>query len=148
MRVHIRPIGVRLPLATIVSLKQVLDERGSLVAGQHPDQLPFVVERFFVVSKSQPMQKRGGHAHQLCHQLLVAVAGSVEVFWEDSSGAHNYCLTNIDEGLYIPPLVWAEQIYHSTESTLLVLASHLYDSGDYIDDATESRKLRSDRDFK
>ena len=40
-------------------------------------------------------------------------------------------------GLYIPNMVWAIQYKYSRDAVLLVLASHPYDSSDYIRDYDE-----------
>ena len=46
-------------------------------------------------------------------------------------------LESSQKGLYIPPGVWASQREFTKNTVLLVLASHEYDSADYIRDYGE-----------
>lgn len=118
------------------------DDRGLLVAGQFPDDIPFRPQRMFIVSRTPVDSVRGGHAHRTCHQYLVAVHGKVEVEWDDSQGTQVVILDDPTKGLYVPPLAWALQTYRAPDSVLVVLASHPYDVEDYVDDRDEAARLR------
>lgn len=125
-----------------VALTAVADVRGHLAAGQYPESLPFPPVRVFIVTKSPAGTERGGHAHRLCHQVLIATAGVVQVEYDDDEGTHLVTLHDAHEGLHIPPLAWAKQTYVTDGSSLVVLASHPYDAEDYIDDREEAERLR------
>lgn len=43
-------------------------------------------------------------------------------------------LESPSQGLYVPPMIWAEETRHSPDACLLVFASHAYDPEDYIRD--------------
>ena len=43
--------------------------------------------------------------------------------------------------IHLPPKVWGIQYKYSADATLLVFASHYYDSADYIRDYSEFRKF-------
>ena len=120
-----------------------MDARGSLTAGQFPGNLPFAPSRVFIVTESPEGTERGGHAHRSCHQVLIATAGSVCVELDDSEGTRVVTLSSPEQGLFIPPLVWAKQTYVDNGASLVVLASHPYDVDDYIDDRQESARLRT-----
>ena len=129
-------------VAQLLQLTMHVDERGTLVAGEMGEHLPFIPVRFFTISGVPRALTRGGHAHRTCHQLLVVLEGSVSCYWEDSEGTCTSILSADSYALYLPPLVWARQTYLSEESLLLVLASHSYDADDYIDDASIAGDLR------
>lgn len=118
----------------IVHLTSVDDMRGSLMVGEVGDGIPFDVQRIFTISGVPGPEVRGEHAHVECHQLLVAVAGSLEVICDDGLGTAVYLLDAPDIGLHIPPMVWGIQHRYSSEAVLLVLASSRYDPADYIRD--------------
>lgn len=130
------------PVARLLQLTRNADTRGCLIAGEMDEQLPFVPVRFFVVSNVPRGSERGGHAHQTCHQLLVAIQGSVLCEWEDARGVGSTEICEGSPALYLPPLVWAKQTYPSEQAVLLVLASHNYDVTDYIDDAGTAAEAR------
>ena len=126
-----------------IQLTAVADGRGRLTAAQHPEQLPFVPSRVFIVMDSPAGTERGGHAHRACHQVLIATAGTVVVEYDDEAGTSSVTLSDATEGLHIPPLVWAKQTYASDGASLVVLASDTYDACDYVDDRETARSLRS-----
>ena len=131
--------------AATIELTVAADARGLLAAAEFPSSLPFIPRRVFMVSQSPPGTERGGHAHRICHQVLVATSGSVAVEYDDDEGTHVVTLVDATIALHIPPLVWARQRYATRESSLLVLASHEYDTGDYVDDRTAADLLRRER---
>lgn len=133
------------PRDALISLRLADDMRGALVAGEAPGQLPFQVSRFFTVFDVPGPEVRGEHAHYECHQLLVAVAGSLEVICDDGNQSRTYTLSRPDVALHIPPLVWGVQHQYSSDAVLLVLASHGYDPADYIRDYDEFRRIVRER---
>lgn len=120
--------------ARIIPLKQAIDLRGSLIAGENGDEIPFPVKRFFVVYDVPSAESRGAHAHRYCHQLLVALGGSVKVLLTDGEQTDEVQLSSPKFGLYIPPMVWGIQFEYEPKTSLLVLASEIYDKDDYIRD--------------
>jgi acetyltransferase-like isoleucine patch superfamily enzyme len=111
------------------------DLRGSLTVGDLPDDaVPFVPRRWFLVYDVPNQEVRGEHAHRVCHQFLICVAGSMTVAVDDGERRTEVTLDSHTLGLYVPPLIWASQFHYDPDSVLLVFASHPYDPGDYIRD--------------
>ena len=108
------------------------DLRGCLSAGEFPDQVPFVPQRYFVVFDVPGKDVRGEHAHRECHQFLVCLRGSLAVVMDDGSASEETVLDGPSIGLYLPPMVWAVQYKYSADALLLVFASHHYRAEDYI----------------
>ena len=129
--------------ASQITFNKKTDARGVLIVGEVPLQVPFKVKRFFFVTGAPRGTQRGGHGHLRCHQLLIAVCGSVTVEVSDGDTKKSHILDGPDKGLHIPPLVWGVQRYHSEGSVLLVLCSHKYDSHDYFDTPEAIKVLRN-----
>jgi acetyltransferase-like isoleucine patch superfamily enzyme/dTDP-4-dehydrorhamnose 3,5-epimerase-like enzyme len=109
------------------------DIRGRLTASEVPaDGMPFTPKRWFLVYDVPSREVRGEHAHRVCHQFLICVAGQVTVAVDDGQHRSEVVLDEPTLGIYIPPLVWASQFRYDANSVLLVLASHAYDPADYI----------------
>lgn len=119
--------GVRL-----VTLTSAMDMRGALVAGEVGSAVPFEPRRFFVVHDVPSAEIRGAHAHRTCAQFLVCLNGSVSAIVDDGVSRAEYVLNRPDVGLFMPPMIWGTQYHYSANAVLLVLASHHYDSDDYI----------------
>lgn len=122
---------------TLHRLSPHRDMRGSLVAGQLPEELPFAAKRYFLVYDVPSSEVRGEHALKTCHLFLVCVKGSVRVVVDDGKEREEIVLDRPTLGLHLPPMVWVTQYRHSPDTVLLVLASEPYDADDYIRDYEE-----------
>lgn len=124
--------GVRLHV-----LREVQDRRGDLCVAEVGADLPFAVQRSFLIYNVPSAELRGEHAHRRCHQFLMAVHGSVHVIADDGAQRQEFCLDRPNFGLHLPPMTWGIQHRYTPSATLLVLASDLYDPADYIRDHDE-----------
>jgi acetyltransferase-like isoleucine patch superfamily enzyme/dTDP-4-dehydrorhamnose 3,5-epimerase-like enzyme len=120
--------------ATVHKLSVATDLRGSLSAAEFGSDIPFQVQRYFVVYGVPSKDVRGAHAHRECHQFLVCVNGSVSVVVDNGSVREEIRLDRPEIGVYVPPMIWGVQYKYSEDAVLLVVASHHYDSDDYIRD--------------
>lgn len=121
--------GVKLYDLPIVS-----DLRGNLTFAEYEGSLPFIPKRYFLVFNVPSKDVRGEHAHRECHQFLVCVSGSCSVVVDDGQNRAEVLLNRPNIGIHIPPLVWATEYKYSEDAVLMVLASDVYKSEDYIRD--------------
>jgi UDP-2-acetamido-3-amino-2,3-dideoxy-glucuronate N-acetyltransferase len=112
----------------------VEDLRGNLTASDFEKELPFAPKRHFLVFGVPGQEVRGEHAHHTCHQLLIAVHGSLAVVVDDGTQRREIVLDHPSLGLYLPPLTWGIQYKYTAEAVLLVFASLPYNPQDYIRD--------------
>ncbi len=110
----------------------ITDIRGSLTVGEFERDIPFVPLRYFMVFDVPSRETRGEHAHKVCHQFLICVQGCCAVVVDDGQQRREIILDNPARGLHLPPMTWGTQYKYSANATLLVFASHHYDSNDYI----------------
>lgn len=120
--------------SSLYELPFIQDLRGNLSFAEFEKDLPFVVKRCFWVFDVPSKEVRGEHAHKECHQFLICVAGDVTVMLDDGDKRAEIKLDTPSRGLHIPPGVWGVQYKYSSDAVLVVLASHTYDSNDYIRD--------------
>jgi acetyltransferase-like isoleucine patch superfamily enzyme len=138
------PAGPHPTMVSGVSLHKmprVADIRGSLTVGEFERSVPFPVRRYFMVFDVPSVETRGEHAHRECHQFLICVRGNCSVVADDGHNRQEFLLNAPDIGVYLPPMVWGIQYKYSPDATLLVFASHYYESSDYIRDYSEFRRL-------
>lgn len=117
------------------------DIRGTLAFGEFPKHLPFVPQRYFVIYDVPSQQVRGEHAHKTLQEFLVCVKGSCSVLLDDGNTKEETILDNPQTGLLIPSMVWGVQHKYSHDAVLLVLASDIYKTDDYIRNYDEFLKL-------
>ena len=128
--------GVRLHV-----MREVKDMRGDLCAAEVGRELPFMVQRSFLIYNVPNAEIRGEHAHRRCAQFLIAVRGSIHVVADDGARREEFRLDHPRLGLYLPPMTWGIQYRYSEGAVLMVLASEPYDPADYIRDYAEFQAL-------
>jgi acetyltransferase-like isoleucine patch superfamily enzyme/dTDP-4-dehydrorhamnose 3,5-epimerase-like enzyme len=131
------PSGVK-----IIELHGAVDLRGALTACEMEVDLPFEPKRFFLVHDVPSAESRGAHAHRECHQILFCVSGQVRAIADDGTTRQEFLLDRPSKGLYMPPLIWGTQYAYSADAVLLVLASHAYNSDDYVRDYSEFLSMK------
>jgi len=121
----------------IMRFKIHSDEYGRLTPVESGIDIPFEIKRVYYIYNVLSDVTRGLHSHNKLHQVLIALGGSVKIRIKTPSDEQVIELYDPAEGLYIGPYVWREMFDFSAGSTLLVLASELYDENDYIRDYCE-----------
>ena len=125
----------------LISFEQVGSaSEGLITSTQYADSLPFEVKRVFWIQGTPPEITRGHHANKTTREVLIALAGTIKVKAETSSGVSEFILSSSDKGLYIPAMCWTELTL--AEGTIaLCLASTDFDDEDYLRDYEAYKKL-------
>lgn len=119
-------------------LRWIRDSHGTLTVVE--DTLPFAIRRIFWITNADGMT-RGGHRHHVTRQALVAVAGLIDVYLDDGRQQATVRLTEPNRCLIVEPDDWHTMRFRGG-AVLLVMASNLYDRGDYIDEPYRSGPLQ------
>ena len=110
------------------------DERGSLIAVEQQDDVPFAIARVYYLFGTRQGVTRGLHAHRRLRQVAIPVAGSCSMLLDDGSSRVTITLDDPATGLLLPPMVWHEMSDFSDDCVLMVIADAPYDETDYIRD--------------
>lgn len=130
---------------SIIKFETHSDDRGELTVIEKC--IPFDIKRLFYPKKVPPGEQRGGHAHRLGHQVIIAIEGTFKVqVTKSGSDLATYSLSDPSVGLYIPPLIWIDLFDFSPGAICLVLASNTYDEADHIRDFSEFLILMTPRE--
>jgi dTDP-4-dehydrorhamnose 3,5-epimerase-like enzyme len=115
---------------------------GVLVPIELEKQIPFEVKRMFYVFGVNSHQNRGQHAHYETQQILICLHGCVVCICKDAYGHEvKVTLDYPTKGVFIPEMIWDEQIYTSPDSVLLSVCSTEYNKDDYINSYSEFQNL-------
>lgn len=117
------------------------DERGSLVALEAQENIPFDIARVYYIFGTKPGVERGFHAHKALQQVAVAVSGACTMLFDDGRERSEVRLDSPSKGVFIGNLVWREMKDFTEDCVLLVLADRHYDESDYLRDYSEFREL-------
>jgi len=119
-----------------IDLPKRVDPRGTLTIVGHDD-IPFSIARLFYVHGVPRGVERGGHAHHVTEQFIIAASGSFSLDLTDGRRTQSFHLDSPDRGVYIPPMIWDRLYDFSPGALCLVLASTQYAESDYIRDWNE-----------
>ena len=117
---------------SVIELKLIGDERGSLISLEGNKNIPFDIKRIYYIFNTKKGVKRGFHAHINLKQIAIAVKGSCTFVLDDGQKRKEVNLSNPNQGLFIEGLIWREMKDFSEDCVLIVLASEHYNEKDYI----------------
>lgn len=101
---------------------------------------PFEVKRIFTVVDGDK-NLRGMHAHKDCNQLLICIAGEVEILIDDGF-ANSSCILHKGMGISIPIGIWSEQRYLKSQTVLNVFCDMEYLEEEYIRNYEAFKELK------
>lgn len=101
------------------------DERGSLVAFEEQDGLPFAPRRIFYITVPDSSSIRAGHAGT-SEELIIPLTGAVKVELDNGIRQSSLRLAERNKALWVRPGVWLQIKEFAPGTVLLVVASLLY----------------------
>jgi dTDP-4-dehydrorhamnose 3,5-epimerase-like enzyme len=108
------------------------DDRGSLVAVETHQDLPFELQRVYYIFGTKEGVERGFHAHKNLQQVAVAVRGSCTMVLDNGMEKVEVQLNDPTQGLYIGSMIWRVMKDFTEDCVLLVFADKHYAESDYI----------------
>ena len=128
-------------IGKILDLPKIVDPRGNLTVAEEMKNVPFDIARVYWTYDIPAGERRGGHAHRSCQEVIIAVSGSFDVTLDDGRGGKE--IHHMNQGLYVGTNVWRTLEDFSSGSVCLVLASELFDEDEYIYDYDEFLQIAS-----
>ena len=64
--------------AKIIDLPKIVDPRGNLTVAEEMKNVPFDIARVYWTYDVPSGERRGGHAHRSCEEVVIAVSGSFD----------------------------------------------------------------------
>lgn len=127
---------------SVLHLSKIHNRAGNITVVENHQNIPFSVKRIYYLYDIPGGESRGGHAHKALYQLVIAASGSFDVLLDDGVNKKVVTLDRPYYGLLIVPGIWRELLEFSSGAVCLVLASDVYDEGDYIRDYKEFLKFK------
>lgn len=126
----------------IIKLTSFKDGRdGVLSIAENGKEVPFSVQRvYYIYGLNDGSAIRGKHAHKHNQQVIFCINGSFTLEVDDGTSQQEIVLDSPDKGVYMDTGLWHTMKDFSENCILLILASDLYDEGDYIRDYEEFKK--------
>lgn len=116
----------------LVELKDISDERGSLIAIENLKEIPFEIKRVYYLFNLGEDKARGFHAHKALNQAFICLNGSCKVLLDDGENRTIYQMNASNQMLLCKNKIWHEMFEFSNNCIFLVLADQEYQEDDYI----------------
>ena len=129
----------------LIDFPKITDPRGNLTVAQAHTDVPFSIKRAYWVYDVPAGECRGGHAHKLCKEVLIALSGSFHVTVDNGEEQKTVLLNHPYQGLLIDTDVWRTLDDFSSGAVCLVLASEPFDEDDYIREYDDFRRYLADK---
>jgi hypothetical protein len=110
------------------------DARGSVNFLELGKGLDFQPKRLFWLHHVAPGQWRGRHGHRETRLVLIAANGGCRVHLDDGKIKETVTLDDPATALYVAPWVWHELTDFGPQTTIMVIASSLYEEAEYLRD--------------
>jgi WxcM-like, C-terminal len=123
-----------------IQLPKIESESGAITPVHGGGEIPFDIARVFFLYDVVADAERGGHAHRLLEQVIVAAMGSFRVVLDDGRDRTTVDLRQPHVGLYVPTMVWSQLVDFASGSICVVLASRHFDESEYIRDYGDYRR--------
>ncbi len=111
--------------------------RGFMGTLEHPLDLPFPVCRAYYIYGVEDDQSRGNHAHREANQLVVALAGSLEMVFDNGFEKQTVSLDAPDKGYLLTGGLWREMKNFAPGTVMLILTDQPFNEEDLIRDRDE-----------
>ena len=121
----------------IIQLPKIADNKGNLTFIEGNRHIPFPLRRTYYLYDVPAGATRGGHAHKVTEEFIIAASGSFTVVIDDGRRRKKFYLNRPHYGLYVPRMIWRELENFSSGSICLVVSSEEYDESDYYRDHKE-----------
>lgn len=128
-----------------IEVRGAADARGRINFIEAGAGLPFQPRRLFWLHHIAPGQWRGRHGHRESELLLVALHGGCRVHLDDGREKEAVPLDDPGRALFIGTWVWHELTDFTDGAAILVMASTLYDEGEYLRDYEAFRQEAATR---
>lgn len=118
----------------MIDLPKISDSRGNLSFAEGGRHVPFEIRRIYYLYDVPPAAERGAHGHRELEQLMIAMAGNVEVELDDGHERRTFLLDDPAKALYVCPMIWRDLRHFAQGTVVLVVASLMHDEKDYFRD--------------
>jgi hypothetical protein len=116
----------------IINFSKIGNDELGFISVSEKENLPFTPKRIYWTYHTPNYIERGAHAHIKLEQILIAVAGKIELTIETIDGEiYYFILDEPNKGVYIPKKTWRTMKY-TQNAVQVCIASLEYDEKDYI----------------
>jgi len=126
-------------LFRLIKIPEIFDDC-YLYFAQISDHIPFPIKRIYYILNADTNLTRGLHAHKKNQQIMFCISGSIKLVLDNGKKRRDLILNKPNLGVFIDKMIWHEMHEFKKNTILLVLASGIFESEDYIRDYAQFKK--------
>ena len=112
-----------------VQIKKAAEPDGILYVLENNREIPFDIQRVFLVANVQQGKTRGDHATKRTRLVLFPVSGSCNVVVDDGETKESFQMNDPSEGLLIEPMVWRSMQEFTPDCVMMAVCDRQYEPG-------------------
>lgn len=112
-----------------VRIKRAAEEDGTLFVMERNREVPFDIQRIFLVTNVKKGKTRGDHATKKTRLILFPVSGACKVIVDDGKIKEAFEMNDPSEGLLIEPMVWRSMQEFTPDCTMMAVCDRPFDPG-------------------
>jgi len=126
-----------------IELPRIVDGiDGTISVAESFNHIPFSIKRvYYIYDLKNHHAIRGKHAHKTLEQVLFCINGSCEIELDDGENKQEIVINEPNVGVILGAGLWHTMKKFSDNCILLVLASDVYNSSDYIRDYDDFKQF-------
>ena len=130
-----------------IELPKIVDGiDGTISVAECFNHIPFSIKRvYYIYDLKNHNAIRGKHAHKTLEQVLFCINGSCEMELDDGENKQEIMMNEPHVGVILGAGLWHTMKKFSDNCILLVLASDVYNSSDYIRDYDEFKRFTASK---
>lgn len=112
-----------------VQIKKAAEPDGILYVMENKREIPFDIQRVFLVANVQQGKTRGDHATKKTRLVLFPVSGSCKVVVDDGTTKETFQMNDPSEGLLIEPKVWRSMQEFTPDCVMMAVCDRPFEPG-------------------
>jgi dTDP-4-dehydrorhamnose 3,5-epimerase-like enzyme len=112
-----------------IRIKKAAEADGTLYVMENNREIPFDIQRVFLVTDVRKGKTRGDHATKKTRLVLFPVSGSCKVVVDDGKTKETFEMNDPCEGLLIEPMVWRSMQEFTSDCVMMAVCDRPYEPG-------------------
>jgi len=112
-----------------IRIKKAVEADGTLYVMENNQEVPFDIQRIFLVTNVREGKTRGDHATKKTRLILFPVAGSCKVVVDDGKTKESFDMKDPAEGLLIEPMVWRSMQEFTKDCVMMAVCDRPFEPG-------------------
>ncbi len=113
-----------------IKIGKVTESDGVLYVMEKGKEVPFEINRIFMVANVVQGKSRGDHATKKTRLILFPVSGSCKVVVDDGTNQETFLMDDPSVGLLVEPMIWRSMQEFTPDCVMMAVCDRVFTPGD------------------